>query len=764
MDHPTSDGRKAVYLLDAAGSVERRLLERWVERNHNPLLPHESVCIRSSRKPRHRCADEPKLARLLEEDVNLVPLRIVWLAPRHHGRRSVSFVDIFRLADPRDPDPIRQLAILRFHPDRCWVVVGEPARVSTLAEAWESSGDRISFTEFIQHRAWLALEHAERQLRGNRYKVPRFVRSEILHSVEFVDGVRQIAEQEHRSPESTMRKAERYLREIAASHSPYFIDLVANGIRWLYRRGYRAILYSPESLTSVLTLGQEYPLVFLPSHKSNLDHLALQYVLWENDAPPNHTAGGINMNFFPVGPIIRRTGVFFIRRSFKDNALYKFVLQSYLDLLIEKRFPLEWYLEGGRSRSGKLLPPRYGMLRYIADSYRRGKSDNVYLLPLSIIYDHIQDVGSYAAEQRGERKERESFGWLLKSIRSLRMRYGDIHIRFGEPLALSAYIEPGADELEPLTIQKIAFEVSTRINAVTPITPTALITIALLAAEDRAFSVEELMEYIGVLCAYVQARRLPVTERLRSKNERQITTILDRLLASGIVAAYDDGPETVYMIGPDQRLAAAYYRNTVIHFFLNAAIAELALLKAADADEEPEDVFWADVMDSRDLLKFEFFFPSKDEFKQQVWTELSHQDLRWPKRVMAGRSEIRGLLHDMEPLTAHWVLRPFVEAYQVVADTLLRHSPYVEINEKKFLAECLARGKQYRLQQRITTDESISQVLFSNALKLANNRGLLDLDDADSGAKRSVFAEELRDLRRRIEAIAALAAGRRAGF
>src|SRR5207247_7828885 len=126
-----------------------------------------------------------------------------------------------------------------------------------------------------------------------------------------------------------------------------------------------------------------------------------------------HTAGGINMNFFPMGGLMRRTGIFFIRRSFKDNEVYKFVLRQYIDYLIEKRFPLEWYIEGGRSRSGKLLPPRFGLLAYVVDSYRRGRADDVALIPVSIAYDQISDVQDYAHEQRGGVKQRESFGWFV---------------------------------------------------------------------------------------------------------------------------------------------------------------------------------------------------------------------------------------------------------------------------------------------------------------------------------------------------------------
>ncbi|GBE20705.1 glycerol-3-phosphate acyltransferase [bacterium BMS3Bbin01] len=760
---PEGNGRPLVFLVDASSIVEQRLLHGWIERNRVPGVRYEAVCIPPSRKPRRPCSDRDRLGELLADDPLFVPLRVAWLAPRHHGRRSVSFVDLFRLTDPRVPDPIRQLAIVRHSPDRCWVVVGEPATASSLRRSWKAEGADGSFVAFVHRRASLALERAERRLRGNRYKIPRFVRRDILTDPSFVAQVRAIAEAENRSPDAALTRASRYLKEIAASHSPYLIDLVANAIRWLYRRGYRAILYSPEGLANVLSIGQRYPLVFLPSHKSNLDHLALQYVLWENDAPPNHTAGGINMNFFPIGPIIRRTGVFFIRRTFKKNNLYKFVLQSYLDYLIERRFPLEWYLEGGRSRSGKLLPPRYGMLTYVADAFTRGKSEDVYLIPLSITYDHIEDVGAYAAEQRGERKERESFGWLVRSVRSLGRRYGDIHLRFGEPLALSSYLEQGRP-IAPIDVQKIAFEVSTRINDVTPITPTALLTIALLTAEDRAFTLDQLREEVSELCEYIRSRDIPLTERVESKNAKQIESILQRLDDQGIVATFDAGPQTVYMIGSEQRLAAAYYRNTIVHFFVNAAIAELALLTAANAPVTGQEAFWDEVMRLRDLLKFEFFFADKDEFRQQVWNELLHQDPRWPKRVLRGAEEIRALLRDLRPLTSYWVLRPYLEAYQVVADALVLHPPYVEINEKKFMGECLALGRQYRLQQRIHTDESISQVLFTSAFKLAANRGLLDVDDPDCGARRRAFASEIHDVLAKIDSIAALATGRRAGF
>ena len=230
-------------------------------------------------------------------------------------------------------------------------------------------------------------------------------------------------------------------------------------------------------------------MVFLPTHKSNLDHAILQFMLYDNGSPPNHTAGGINMNFFPVGPLFRRTGVFFIRRSFKDNPVYKFVLRQYVDFLVEKRFSLEWYIEGGRSRSGKLLPPRFGMLAYVVDAWRRGRADDVLLVPVSIAYDQISDVGDYSHEARGGAKQKEGLGWFVHLLRSLKRRYGNIHVRFGEPVSLRGDARPArmpsasndSDE-KNLPVQKLAFEVCHRINGVTPITPNAAICLALLGA------------------------------------------------------------------------------------------------------------------------------------------------------------------------------------------------------------------------------------------------------------------------------------------
>ena len=776
---PFVPGRRLVFLLDASSAIERRILERWIE-SHRPegLSPAscERIGIPPSRRRRRAGKLDPQLEASLAvgDDPILAPLRVAWLPPEKDGVREVRFSDLLTVGDPRDPGVLRQAWLVRRDPDRYRVVIAEPAPATALRARWSRAGgadSTQSLAEFVVRQAQLALERAERRLRGSRYKVPRFVHEEILARPAFRGGVAMLARTLGKPEVQVAKQAARYLREMAATHSPYVIDLTANLIRLLYTRGYGERLhYDRGELREIYALAQRYPVVFLPTHKSNLDHLVLQYALHENGHPPNHTAGGINMNFFPIGPLVRRSGTFFIRRTFKDNAVYKLVFRQYVDYLIEKRFSLEWYVEGGRSRSGKLLPPRLGLLAYVIDSLRRGCSEDVYLIPTAIAYDQIQDVGDYVAESRGAAKQRESFGWFVKFVRGLQGRLGNIHIRFGEPLSLAGALgerEPSVDldaDEQSVAVAKIAFEVAVRINRVTPITPTSLVTLALLGA-DRALTVEETVTVLRNWIDYVRRRNLPTTEELMLDTADGVRRALEVLVASGVVSTFAEGPEPIYAIGDDQHLTAAYYRNTIVHFFVSSAITELALLRAAEggvADRTGE--FWAEALRLRDLLKFEFFFADKDGFRDEIRREVTLRDDRWEAGLAAGAAEIEALVRRSRPFTAHRVLRPFLEAYRVVSDELERLDAVAVFDETDFFTRCLARGKQYQLQRRIQSAESVSRVLFAAALRLARNRGLLEAGRADLVERRTSFAGELRAVTRRVDAIAALAAARRAGL
>jgi glycerol-3-phosphate O-acyltransferase len=737
-----------IVLVDASSKLEADLISTWISNASGPHPdPLDVFRLPPSRRQRRFSAVDLAIGeRLTEQDDPLcIPVRVVWLAEKRDGVRRVRFSDMFKPGDPRDPNVLLQRVILARHPDRCRIVTGDPARRSDLEKRWSaptgrSPADGTTLGEFVALQAWMALERAERNVRGLRYKVPRFLREDLFWSRPFQAGVQRLSRQEAK-PEKRMRKRTgRYLKEIAAQHSPNVIDIVNGITSTAIKAAHHDVDYSESDLRSIYQAAEKDPIVFLPSHKSNFDHLVFQHVLYENELPLNHTAGGVNMNFFLIGPLLRRSGIFFIRREFKTNEPYKFVLKQYIDYLLEKRFALEWYIEGGRSRSGKLREPKLGLLAYVVDSYQRGITNDVILVPVSINYDQITDVGSYAEEQRGGKKEAESFAWAVRFLGSLRNQNGRIYVRFGEPLALSDRIERDDDlttEEGRLALPKIAFEVSTRINDVTPITAISLVTLALLSQGDHGLTVEETFDRLERFVSFVKTRDLPTTDDLPFESLVEVENALDSLVASGVVRRSDGLTERVYSIGDGKHLAAAYYRNTIIHFFVNPGITELALGVCIHRDSPLiRTSIVGRALEIRDLLKFEFFFLPSDEFSEEIGSEIE----RFAAPDDAGNDGIGFGSHAFYPMSPI-VLGPFFEAYYVVAAALMAEGD-ASITPSGLEERALRMGDQLSAHGDISQKEAVSTALFATGIRLAESRGLL----TGTTQERREFYQELEEI------------------
>jgi glycerol-3-phosphate O-acyltransferase len=737
-----------LFLIDASSELERQILEEWIDRNRPDGIRADWVRIPQTRRRRRRPRLDPHLeARLRQDDdPTMVPLRIAWLAREQDGRRRVSLRDVLVFGDPRDPNLFRQRYVRTFHPDRLRILQAAAATKSDIEKRWQDPtgrgpADGTTLAEFVALKAWLALERAERALRGARYKVPKFLREDLFWSRGFQQGIARLAIQEGKTLKWMQNRTSRYLKETAATHSPYAIDVVTALTGWVISLGYQSVNYDPADLQRLYQTGREHPLVFLPSHKSNVDHLVLQFVLYENEYPPNHTAGGDNLNFFPIGPILRRSGIFFIRRESKANDPYKFTLRRYIDYLLEKRFPLEWFIEGGRSRTGKMREPRLGLLAYVVEAYMRGLVDDVVLIPVSIAYDQISDVGSYTSEQRGGRKEQESFSWTVKFLQNLHRRYGSIHLRFGEPMRLREAIpEPVDTDTDEgrLLVPRLAFAISNRINAITPITPISLVTLALLSRHPVGLTVAETMAVLEPFLVYVERRNLPTTAPLTFDTPEQVAEALNQLAASGVVSRVEGLTENVFVIEYRQSLAAAYYRNTIIHFFVNGSIVEVALAGMLRDGTAGLDDLQQRAFALRDLFKFEFFFEDRERFREEIVEELGlHCGIG---RELVDRGDIAGVLASFSPIKSPAVLRPFLAAYRLVADVVADVGPYEELDVDEIRARALQLGQQYIAKGIIRTPEAVSTALFSSAVKLAENRGILT---SGKLRERREFADEI---------------------
>lgn len=404
-----------------------------------------------------------------------------------------------------------------------------------------------------------------------------------------------------------------------------------------------------------------------------------------------------------------------------------------------------------------------GLLRYIADACRDGRTDDVAMVPVSIAYDQLHEVGEFASESSGSSKKAESIGWAFKFIKSQRGHYGRIYVRFGEPIWLRAAVEDElSDEFtesemsdDDIRLQKLAFEVCTRINEVTPITATALICTVLLATRGRALSSSDLHKSLTQLLRQIRQRNLPLAESAkRLTTEQEVRGVVGSLAANGTIEVYDEGDQPVYMVRRDHHLAAAFYRNTIVHFFVGGAIAEVALVHAAETPATPSqrvEAFWAEAYRVRDLLKFDFFFPQRERLRESLAEEFSGRLADWEEQFVAG-VEPTVLLDKMQPLHAFAILRPFVEAYLIVGRALLLEPIDKPVDRKAFVKRCLALGGQWARQDRIRSPEAVSKHLFLTAIQLAEHRRLT-VPGSDLRARRQQFVDQLVDLARRIDVV-----------
>jgi glycerol-3-phosphate O-acyltransferase len=571
----------------------------------------------------------------------------------------------------------------------------------------------------------------------------------LLESDGFLSATAELASQLGRDVADVQAEAAVYVREMAASHVPPVVRAWHAMSAWMVR-GFQVVI-DDDDLAKLRALDRDHALIFLISHRSYLDQFSFPPRLTQGGIAPTFGLAGANLNFFPLGTLARRNGFIPVRRATGDIPVYRVALRAVVGRMVSSGRNLVWSIEGGRTRTGKLRPPRYGLLKYVTDAVESVHSEQTLAIPVSILFDQLplHEVKLMVEESRGLPKRPENARWLFSYARGLRHRLGRIYINFGAPVPL--YERMVALRAEGLTdrqvVERIALDICHRLNQATPVSATAAVSVAMLGA-DRALTLDEVCATVAPLARYLVARGWPVAGGADLTDRATVSQTLHDLVGSGVLTSYSEGPETVWGIGDDQHLIVSVYRNSAIHVLVMRAIAELALLAIVQTPGATKRTGWEKALAVRELLKFDFFFAGRDEFADELWREFA---------IMTGRSqdpsapldteEVARSLNESDLLVAHLVLRPFVDAYRVVAEELTNVGTDRGVDEQLLLKRCLRLGRQWSLQHRIT-EESVSGEMFSTAVKLARHRGLIDLEgDADDIAdRRSALVAELDDL------------------
>ncbi|MEM6534020.1 MAG: 1-acyl-sn-glycerol-3-phosphate acyltransferase [Pseudomonadota bacterium] len=770
---PERGERARVFLLYANTKTERKLLQSFVDEVNGDLkgAAKPYVAWFSDTRAHDHFEHEGLLDALAQTpSLDIIPIGVIW-RPKSDERLSwLQTMSWMRMLESN----IRQQSVLKRHPDRCAIVIGEFGTQKALIARYHhmatSQGltpedDPAAFAQYVSLQAGITLERDSRVATGQTVKYPRYVHRAIWGRPDFQARLAELAKESGEDLATVQDEARGCMKELIPRVSAPYVSLTSVVGRNISRLGYdQEFVYDKDKMSEIRKLALTRPVALVWTHKTHMDGFALMLTTQEEHFPLVHVVGGNNMAFFGIGSLMRRSGTIFIRRSM-SSAVYKIILRYYLAFLLEKRFPISWALEGTRSRNGKLMPPRFGILKYVVEAAEKGEMKDLTIVPVSIYYDLIAELGDYAKEQTGATKRKESFAWFTGYLRSLRKPLGRISLGLGDPVVVDTTAErfvtareEGQSSLS-IELQKLAFEASVNVNAVTPITPSSLICLALTGAAPQALTAEELVDQVWRLRDWALDREYAMTDELKNSDPKRVQEIVESMIEIDLLDRYDEGPDTVYSIAHGKHFEASYYRNNSIHFFVNQAIIELALAKAKDVSAAGAlEAFWSEVVALRDTFKFEFYYPELDQYKNDIVAELDRHDIGWKSTISSGGAE--ALLKEVSPLVSHAVLRPFAEAYSVVSDVLLGLDAG-PIDEKTVVNKALKLGRQSFLQRRISSEESIGKLMFSNGFQLAKNRGLVPENAIDMKAARKSFVREIDDVVRRLRLVGDIASQQR---
>ncbi len=758
-----------LFILDARHSVDRAILTDWIHATFGEQARGDGAgdAIRWISLPIADSEDQlplGPLAAALEGDLArlVVPLRVAWRIPHFETQKSLGLRQLL-FGDPRMPGPLRARLILARDRRRAQILMGEAATVADLAarfgliapeapEADPREGDADgAFAGFVARQAGLALDIAERGVRGSRYKVPRFVAAGLRTSPRFRAALAAQAEASAQALAVLQKEASGYMRELIARPSALFLDLRARFDRFMFGSGYGdTMLVDQAEVERLRATLRQYPTCILFTHKTYIDGATPSRLAYEQDLPMLHSFGGANLDFFPIGGFFRRSGMIYIRRSFQDLPVYKLVLRHYIGWLLDKRFPLSWAFEGTRSRLGKLMPPRYGLMKYVMDAAHATATRDVHFIPFVTSFDLIRDVEEYAEEQTGRVKRPENIGWFIGYLRSLREPMGRLRIDIGQPIVIPEVTDPD----DKRALERLAFAVAVEANRVTPLTVTGVMCLILLGTAPRGATVPELLITIGFITDWARERGIRLAQELEMGDAGGLSDTVDTLVASGLLLRFEQGSERIYSIDPAKHAMASYYRNTIVHHFLDRAMIEVALFALRDGeDADPAAAFWAEIDRLRDLFKFEFFYPPREAHRAAIAAELARIDAKWDTRLESGARGIHQLIRRCQPLVGHAALLQFAEAYSVVFDLLARLDDGIVPDEKAICEAALMEGRQAYLLRRISSEAAIGKLLFANGFALARHMGLTGVTDPAARTARKAMLRALRTLAARMEAM-----------
>lgn len=666
-----------------------------------------------------------------------------------------SLIDILFGSEQR-PGRLRKLYTLLKNPRRILIEVSEPLNLREFLDTGDYRNRSPEHLALLLRRNLLSQINRHRQsITGPVRKSSEELKQSILTNDRLNAFMAKYAKRREISLFEAHREGRKYLEEIAAKPSPGFLKWAHLTVGWFLDRMFDEVDINEDGLNQIKRSSRKGPLVLIPCHKSHIDYLIISYVLYANNMPVPLVFAGKNLAFWPMGLFFRRTGAFFVRRSLSGAVFYTKVLAEYLNKLLEEGHNIEFFIEGTRSRSGKLLPPRLGALSMLLNAYRSGACEEMSFVPVYIGYERVPEEGAYVHEIEGGQKTPESFRGLLKARSLMRTRYGRIYLHFGKPVAISdlenLHDSPVASmttKQQNVLCRELGHQMLSAIDLAVVVTPQALVAGALLAGSKEIIPRSILSFRIETILSYLVSQNVRLSESLIMDHGQAIDFIIQHFEKRKLVEPASDKKhpglrsEPHYRIVPGKRNTLEYYKNNCISAVIPAAITALLIF-----EKEAFQFSAADLSSGYRSLQ-ELF---SNEFPPRTDRPPAYMLRKTIKAFIDDAILIpHPTLPDTYNITASGyrklkvfsnLLQPFLEVYWVALSYFQRYAKDTH-DEKDRLKKMISLGTRMWKNGEIERKETLSRIYFSTAAEFFIRNGVRGSEDEASIAR---FSTELRN-------------------
>ncbi len=680
-----------------------------------------------------------ELQKNIDKPIIIIPENIIYITKPM--RNDPSITDIL-FGTHEKPGFLKRLITIIRYPDKIKVEFATPVNLIQFIN--QPDIEQLN-SEFQSHRLRSHLVHIlnrqTKSITGPVLKSRQEITEDILTQQSLREYLADYASKNNLTLTKTHKKASVYIKEIAANYNLQIINFGNWLLTWVFKNLFDELIVNQEEINRMREKSTIAPLILVPCHKSHLDYLLLPYIMFQNNMPCPHIAAGKNLSFWPLGPLFRRGGAFFIRRTFKGFPLYSKIFASYLQKLLYEGFNIKIFIEGGRSRTGKLLAPRPGGLRMLINAYHKKACSDLYFVPIFIGYDRVLEEDAYLKEIGGGKKSPETLKGLINARKFLKKKYGKVYMRFNEPISIKNYIKEKNFEISKTSdkeymnfVKNFGYKLINSINKNAVATPHGIIASAVLNCPKNSFTKELMSARIETYMNMLIFMNAELSEFLLIDPDNTLNSVINNFIKRNFIELADEDDEeltkhTVFIVKDNKRPILDYYKNSVISFFINYAYTAVAILEIDRIQFSASDLLTRFKFFEK-MFTDEFFFDEDTTPEEEI--EIALKGFINDGIIVPDPSD-----YDMFNITSEGIrklkffaafLLSFLESYKTTLLYFEKFGPDKHEGKDR-VKKIHALGTKLYKSKQITLKESLSHINYKNAANFFTKASIVKTED-----------------------------------